>query len=256
VQEEIRFAVAPELTAMLALCPVMMDNESIAVEGAPIVHQHVGYGFNLGYGSDIPLLPLPRASVHESAENDMNEGTEATEFTEAAEAAEGKEGSDVNDASDAAPTIDASRRPAIVAIDALCCPGSPQQQYAPRVMLREMRKALAGFSIPARERGRAPLTAVATGNWGCGAFGGFVDIKAIIQWLAASQAGRTVYYYPFSDSVGRRLAPLTAAVGEARGGITVGHVCRSLWELSEAVESGDDDGLNPCGWILATIKRV
>ena len=252
---------APELTAMLALCPVMMDNESIAVEGAPIVHQHVGYGFNLGYGSDIPLLPLlplPRASVENEGTEAM-EAMEATETAEAAEAAEGKEvkeGSDVNDAGDAAPTIDASRRPAIVAIDALCYPGSPQQQYAPRVMLREMRKALAGFSIPTQERGRAPLTAVATGNWGCGAFGGFVDIKAIIQWLAASQAGRTVYYYPFSDSVGQRLAPLAAAVGEAGGGITVGHVCRSLWALSEAVESGDDDGLNPCGWILATIKRV
>ena len=28
---------------------------------------------------------------------------------------------------------------------------------------------------------------VATGNWGCGAFGGDPELKAIIQWLAASQ---------------------------------------------------------------------
>ena len=28
---------------------------------------------------------------------------------------------------------------------------------------------------------------VATGNWGCGAFGGDPEVKAIIQWLAASQ---------------------------------------------------------------------
>lgn len=28
---------------------------------------------------------------------------------------------------------------------------------------------------------------VVTGNWGCGAFGGDPELKAIIQWLAASQ---------------------------------------------------------------------
>ena len=28
---------------------------------------------------------------------------------------------------------------------------------------------------------------VATGNWGCGAFGGDPELKTIIQWLAASQ---------------------------------------------------------------------
>ena len=28
---------------------------------------------------------------------------------------------------------------------------------------------------------------VATGNWGCGAFGGDPEVKAVIQWLAASQ---------------------------------------------------------------------
>lgn len=28
---------------------------------------------------------------------------------------------------------------------------------------------------------------IATGNWGCGAFGGDPEIKSMIQWLAASQ---------------------------------------------------------------------
>lgn len=28
---------------------------------------------------------------------------------------------------------------------------------------------------------------IATGNWGCGAFGGDPQVKAIIQWLATSQ---------------------------------------------------------------------
>lgn len=28
---------------------------------------------------------------------------------------------------------------------------------------------------------------IATGNWGCGAFGGDPEVKTIVQWLAASQ---------------------------------------------------------------------
>ncbi|KAG6415904.1 hypothetical protein SASPL_123323 [Salvia splendens] len=40
---------------------------------------------------------------------------------------------------------------------------------------------------------------VATGNWGCGAFGGDPEIKAVIQWLAVSQALRPfILYYTFS----------------------------------------------------------
>ncbi|KAI3470271.1 hypothetical protein Pfo_026934 [Paulownia fortunei] len=40
---------------------------------------------------------------------------------------------------------------------------------------------------------------VATGNWGCGAFGGDPEIKVVIQWLAASQALRPfILYYTFN----------------------------------------------------------
>ncbi|XVE76664.1 hypothetical protein DITRI_Ditri12bG0192200 [Diplodiscus trichospermus] len=39
---------------------------------------------------------------------------------------------------------------------------------------------------------------IATGNWGCGAFGGDPEVKTIIQWLAASQALRPfISYYTF-----------------------------------------------------------
>lgn len=31
---------------------------------------------------------------------------------------------------------------------------------------------------------------IATGNWGCGAFGGDPEVKTIVQWLAASQVVR------------------------------------------------------------------
>lgn len=39
---------------------------------------------------------------------------------------------------------------------------------------------------------------IATGNWGCGAFGGDPEMKSMIQWLAASQV-------PFTCFCSRRL---------------------------------------------------
>ena len=41
---------------------------------------------------------------------------------------------------------------------------------------------------------------IATGNWGCGAFGGDFEIKFIQQWLAATFAGvDKLYYYSFKN---------------------------------------------------------
>ena len=42
--------------------------------------------------------------------------------------------------------------------------------------------------------------AVATGNWGCGAFGGDPQLKTLIQLMAAAEAGRDVAYFTFGDT--------------------------------------------------------
>lgn len=47
---------------------------------------------------------------------------------------------------------------------------------------------------------RVLLRPVATGNWGCGAFKGDPQLKAMIQWAAVSAAGRPqMMYFPFND---------------------------------------------------------
>ncbi|OMO87442.1 Poly(ADP-ribose) glycohydrolase [Corchorus olitorius] len=47
---------------------------------------------------------------------------------------------------------------------------------------------------------------IATGNWGCGAFGGDPELKTIIQWLAASQALRPfISYYTFGHEALKNL---------------------------------------------------
>jgi hypothetical protein len=41
--------------------------------------------------------------------------------------------------------------------------------------------------------------AVATGNWGCGAFGGDPHLKSLLQLMAAAEAGRDVAYFTFKN---------------------------------------------------------
>ena len=71
--------------------------------------------------------------------------------------------------------------------------GNSSLQFRQDKIDRELTKALVAFSGGGRDLGafsvgaRAPLEAVATGNWGCGAFGGDPRLKLVIQLLAASQ---------------------------------------------------------------------
>ncbi|KAM5237111.1 poly(ADP-ribose) glycohydrolase isoform 2-T2 [Ctenodactylus gundi] len=85
----------------------------------------------------------------------------------------------------------------IVAIDALHF-RRYLDQFVPEKMRRELNKAYCGFLRPGVPSEN--LSAVATGNWGCGAFGGDARLKALIQILAAAAAQRDVVYFTFGDS--------------------------------------------------------
>ncbi|XP_010779390.1 poly(ADP-ribose) glycohydrolase-like [Notothenia coriiceps] len=85
----------------------------------------------------------------------------------------------------------------IVAIDALQFKNF-LEQFHPDRLNRELNKAYCGFARP--EEQSQNLSAVATGNWGCGVFGGDTRLKALLQMLAAAEAGRDVAYFTFGDS--------------------------------------------------------
>ena len=109
------------------------------------------------------------------------------------------------------------------------------RQFSSGAIERELNKAYVGFLGTldgARDGARdgeptgavavAPLPPIVTGNWGCGAFGGDLQLKAMIQWMAASLAGRVcVHYLTFGDerlaagldAVTRRLRALNCSVG-------------------------------------------
>ncbi|XP_057197867.1 poly(ADP-ribose) glycohydrolase [Triplophysa rosa] len=88
------------------------------------------------------------------------------------------------------------RRTEIVALDALKYMHF-MEQFQPEKMTRDLNKAYCGFV----RHGVDPqnLSAVATGNWGCGAFGGDTRLKALLQLMAAAEAGRDVAYFTFGD---------------------------------------------------------
>lgn len=53
---------------------------------------------------------------------------------------------------------------------------------------------------------------VATGNWGCGVFGGNLALKSLLQWMAASQAGCPfVLYFSFQNPDALRLQVLASS---------------------------------------------
>ena len=188
VQEELLFSVRPEMCAGMLFCEAMRDDEAISISGA----QRPSSAFE-GYANSFRW-------------------TGATAPPSAADTVRGS-------------------REVWVAIDALCAPG--RAQYTPDAVLREANKALAGFSLSTAGAclsvgaADAASCAVATGNWGCGAFGGDVQLKALIQWAAASQSGLDVEYYSFKDPAA---AGLERAVAMIQGGgvATVGALMRLL----------------------------
>lgn len=122
------------------------------------------------------------------------------------------------------------RGPHIVAIDALEFPHD--RQYGQELILRELLKVRAACLGDLQEGAGQRQTAFATGNWGCGVFGGDPQLKALIQWLAASSAQRELIYFPFGDHRVRELPRVIEAV--SRSGAT----CRDLFRLLQGHAPG------------------
>ncbi|CAF0958393.1 unnamed protein product [Adineta steineri] len=84
----------------------------------------------------------------------------------------------------------------LVAMDAIYF-RDPSKQYNMKAIDRELIKAYTSFY----PLGRGPNYefGIATGNWGCGAFNGDRYLKAIIQWMAASEAKRPLIYAAYRN---------------------------------------------------------
>jgi hypothetical protein len=95
-------------------------------------------------------------------------------------------------------------------------------------------KAYAGYTISDKELGYK-CAGVATGNWGCGAFGGAVDLKSMILWIACSIASRDVHYFPYGDKRALELPLVVKDLVAAR--VTVGQLFTALLEFVQGHEA-------------------
>ncbi|XP_072342139.1 poly(ADP-ribose) glycohydrolase-like isoform X2 [Scyliorhinus torazame] len=141
-------------------------------------------------------------------------------------------------------------RTEIVAIDAVKFENC-MDQYKTCFLDRELHKAYCGFSAEDRVISNSYKPAVVTGNWGCGAYRGDPELKALIQLMAAAQAERDVVYFTFGDTA------LEGSLRELhqllqRKEVTVGQLYEVLERYSRKV-SGLSEGRDLYQFILSNV---
>jgi poly(ADP-ribose) glycohydrolase len=164
VQEEIRFAICAECLASRLLTEVLRDNEAVVIRGAERFCSYRGYSTGFRFAGDFADGTPRDQSGH--------------------------------------------RETFIVAMDATRFErGSASRQYLRHHCEREAGKALVAFRgavcgaaepDPGEldpECGQLLLRTVATGNWGCGVFGGDKHHKALLQAIATTVARRPAMHY-------------------------------------------------------------
>ncbi|XP_021855614.2 poly(ADP-ribose) glycohydrolase 1 isoform X1 [Spinacia oleracea] len=213
VQEEIRFMINPELIAGILFLPSMSDNEAIEIVGAERFSNYSGYASTFRYaGNHVDLREVDSL------------GRRTTKIV----------------------AVDALSRPGLrqYRVDYLLrevnkafCGFLDQpkdQQFQIPLQCSSSREVQPGSDpmdvnnsesqatdcgiFPDTDGSKATQSmdfklqmchsdvGIATGNWGCGAFGGDPQVKTVIQWLAASQALRPfVLYYTFEMEALRNL---------------------------------------------------
>ena len=92
--------------------------------------------------------------------------------------------------------VDGGSEREVIAIDAQDYSNfHPRAQYGKEEILRELNKAYVGFSGDLTTK-----KVIATGSWGCGSFQGDAQLKFLLQWMAATRAGRDMKYSSFGKA--------------------------------------------------------
>ena len=190
----------PECLVSLLFCEEMDENEAILIRGAEQFSSYAGYGGRFKY---------------------------------------------VGAYADTNPIDERNRRcVSIAAIDAIPVSFGGSLQFNKPDIVRELDKAYCGFSftIPGdrthSDASPGELVPVATGNWGCGAFGGNKELKTLIQWMAASKVGRPVQYFAFREKkLSEKQEKVTKLLLEHK--VTVGQLYSILTKSQGKLKAGN-----------------
>lgn len=207
-QEECLFNVYPELFAALAFCETMADDEALAVSGLRRAADYTGY---LGSFRFMPLMPgAPAAAIAAAAAAEGGGETVLAVDALVVESpeAEGSEGSLRRELGKFAAGLEALRRLRAAAA-ARSAAGGAAASPAPAIAAPAESAMSEDPVAPAAPP--APLL-VATGNWGCGVFGGDRCVKFLQQLLAASAASVPASAAAAAGSCGAPPAAAAAAL--------------------------------------------
>eukprot|EP01084_Bolivina_argentea_P251158 421129_1 len=160
-RHEIKYLINTECLIALLLCEKMDENEAIAIVGSRQFSKYKGYGSSFEFNGGYHVSK-PTHEKNYKLKNCM------------------------------------------VLIDAENYSNHLEKQYKLQKMKRDLLKCYAGFTIPIEETNLDANVEenklwIATGNWGCGTFGGDVELKFIIQWLGTSLAEKRIQYYAYGD---------------------------------------------------------
>ena len=245
LQEEIRFSTCPECLVANLLCPKMQDHEAILLSGVRQYARFTGYGDGF---ECIGAHPDPDASIATvlaidarayMGDDRRRQYASSEMLRELTKLWVGVSGEGWPEA--AAAAVAANRGRGVGAKGAATFGERPRaRQEAAATASRsgggrgaESRRG--GKSGSSSGAGRSVAFATgqpfATGNWGCGCFGGDLQLKALLQWMAASRAGRAMIYYPFGDSRAAGLEEVSARLLAAK--TTVGQLGKLLFNAPE-----------------------
>ncbi|KAL5575107.1 hypothetical protein UlMin_016806 [Ulmus minor] len=263
VQEEIRFMINPELIAGMLFLPSMANNESIEIVGAERFSEYKGYASSFCFSGDyvdkkevdslgrrktriiaIDALCSPGMRQYKAKYvlREVNKAfcgfIDETKYHHYGSlfSKNGSCGSQLNlDAKDGG-QLDLDVK-------------DPNYKDKNNLLANDPSTSIETVMRISRENGRGDNVGIATGNWGCGAFGGDPELKTIIQWLAASQALRPfISYHTFGEHKLRNLDQVSKWILSEKW--TVGDLWNMVVEYTWQKLKGEANDVGFFAWLL------
>ncbi|MCD9558726.1 hypothetical protein HAX54_016262 [Datura stramonium] len=270
IQEEIRFMINPELIAGMLFLPCMADNEAIEIVGTERFSNYTGYASSFRFNGDhvdkkeIDVLGrLKRRIIAIDALSSPGKRQYRVEclLREINKALCGfldhfkchqyqkyfQDASFIGSRHD--PNVKGSSGYSEVYHLSLGNPSASSQTIEETLANQLLRNQEAHYCSPLDYQ---QDIGVVTGNWGCGAFDGDPQVKAMLQWLAASQALRPfILYYTFDLEALQMLGQVAQWISSQ--GWTVGELWNMLVEYSIQRLRGETGAGFFC-WLLPSLK--
>ncbi|KAH0708329.1 hypothetical protein KY284_009756 [Solanum tuberosum] len=263
VQEEIRFMINPELIAGMLFLPCMADNEAIEIVGTERFSSYTGYSSSFRFNGDyvdkkdidvlgrrktrivaIDALCCPGKSQYrlEGLLREINKAF--CGFMDQCKCHQYQQLFKDDQ------TVNAIGGRSIVNLLSLGHTSTSSQATV----------GTSGNQLARNHEGHKyqPLDniqheiGVVTGNWGCGAFGGDPQLKAMLQWIAASQAMRPfILYYTFGLEALQMLQQVIQWIVSHKW--TAGELWNVLVEYSSQ-RLGEETRVGFFNWLLRSLS--